>query len=276
LSRRRSGIRSARTTVSGVNHLWLAREIERLEAASARAAALAAGGCYEDVFGGTAAFAGAGSPLTHAVGLGIGLNLTAPQLDQEYGRLESFFARNLVSPNLEVSTLAEFHLLDLLVTRGFKPFEWNHILWRRLRPGDWLPPSRVDVRQSTDGEQWSCVVAQGFFERTEISEAEMNIGRPLFRSGGARAYTAYVDGQPAGCGALFLHEGLALFHCDSTLPAFRGHGVQAALIRRRLIDAVASGAWLATCATAPGSISQRNYERQGFSVLYARLGLLRE
>ena len=229
-----------------------------------------------DVFGGCAAFCGIGSPLTHAVGLGIGLNLTAVECEAELARLEQFFRAREATPNLEISTLAEFHLLELLVQRGYQPFEWNHVLWRKLEQGEWLPPSRVEVRRTADPEAWSLTLLRGFLGRELVTSEELAIGFALFHASGARAYTAYVDGVAAGCGLLSLHDGVGLFHADSTLNEFRGRGVQAALIRARLIDAVAAGAWVATAATGPGTVSQRNYERQGFHVLYARQGLARE
>jgi hypothetical protein len=46
--------------------------------------------------------------------------------------------------------------------------------------------------------------------------------------------------------------------------------VQTALIRARLAFAAAAGCDLAAVNTVPGSVSQRNAERQGFRVVYTR------
>jgi ribosomal protein S18 acetylase RimI-like enzyme len=57
--------------------------------------------------------------------------------------------------------------------------------------------------------------------------------------------------------------------------AFRGAGLQDALIRERLRTAVAEACDLATASTIPGGVSQRNYERNGFRVAYTKTILVR-
>jgi hypothetical protein len=46
--------------------------------------------------------------------------------------------------------------------------------------------------------------------------------------------------------------------------------VQSALIAARLAAATAAGCHLAMACTAPGTASQRNYERAGFRVAYTK------
>ena len=71
-----------------------------------------------------------------------------------------------------------------------------------------------------------------------------------------------------------IHGGLALICGDGTLPSFRHRGVQTLLLQARLAHAAASGCKLAAICTQPGSGSQRNAERQGFQVVYARTMLI--
>ena len=70
-------------------------------------------------------------------------------------------------------------------------------------------------------------------------------------------------------------DGVALFFSDSTVPAARAKGVQSAVIQARLAMAAEQGCDLAMASTAPGSISQRNYERLGFQVVYTRVMLVK-
>jgi GNAT superfamily N-acetyltransferase len=58
---------------------------------------------------------------------------------------------------------------------------------------------------------------------------------------GWRCYAAYLDGQEVGCGSMRLFGDLALLGLDATLPDFRHHGCQSALITRRLRDAAQAG-----------------------------------
>jgi GNAT superfamily N-acetyltransferase len=82
---------------------------------------------------------------------------------------------------------------------------------------------------------------------------------------------AWVDGQPAGTGALKIEDGIAWLSADSTIPLFRRRGIQQALQRFRLQLAWAAGCRLAIIEAAVGSASQRNMERLGFRVIYPHL-----
>jgi hypothetical protein len=52
--------------------------------------------------------------------------------------------------------------------------------------------------------------------------------------------------------------------------AYRRRGAHSAVIRARLVEAAARGCDLITAGTLPGSVSQRDYERQGFQVAYTK------
>jgi ribosomal protein S18 acetylase RimI-like enzyme len=89
-------------------------------------------------------------------------------------------------------------------------------------------------------------------------------------------YLARVYGALAGGATLALREGVAGLFGASTLPAFRNRGVQTALLKQRLASAAVEKCDLAVCIAAPGSASQRNVMRLGFSVLYTRVKFERD
>ena len=70
-------------------------------------------------------------------------------------------------------------------------------------------------------------------------------------------------------------DGIAQLTGAATAPALRRRGVQAALLAARLRDAAEAGCDVAVVTTAPGSTSQKNVQRNGFDLLYARLILAR-
>jgi len=80
---------------------------------------------------------------------------------------------------------------------------------------------------------------------------------------GWRLYVATVDGQPAAAAVLQVHGGVGYLASASTLPAHRNKGCQSALIRRRILDAVADGVDLVSGMAIIGSTSQQNMERAG-------------
>jgi GNAT superfamily N-acetyltransferase len=86
----------------------------------------------------------------------------------------------------------------------------------------------------------------------------------------ARVYVAYVDGRPAGAGALYVAEGIGHLANVATLPGLRRRGAQSALIRRRIRDAGAAGCTLVSSGASVGSQSLRNLERAGLTVVYEK------
>ena len=92
----------------------------------------------------------------------------------------------------------------------------------------------------------------------------------------AECYLARVDGELAGGATMAIRNGVAGLFGASTLPAFRTRGVQTALLHKRLARAAEAGCDLAVSLALPGSASQRNIVRQGFSVLYTRVKFEKE
>src|SRR5271165_5209579 len=124
-------------------------------------------------------------------------------------------------------------------------------------------------------EHWVDVVLRCFFEEPESPPPSLREGAiAMSMVPGTTSWLARVDGQPAGGGLLMIHDGLALICGDGTLPRYRHRGIQTLLLQGRLAHAAASGCELAAICTQPGSGSQRNAERQGFQVVYARTMLI--
>jgi GNAT superfamily N-acetyltransferase len=72
-----------------------------------------------------------------------------------------------------------------------------------------------------------------------------------------------------------LSNGVAQLCGAATLPEHRRRGVQTALLLTRLAEAARDGCDIAIVTTQPGSKSQENVQRQGFSLLYTRAILVR-
>ena len=87
-----------------------------------------------------------------------------------------------------------------------------------------------------------------------------------------RMYIARIDGQPVAHGALCVvpHQRCAVLAAGATDPSYRRRGCQTALIIRRARDAFAAGCELVAVEATAGSQSERNFQRLGFEVAYAR------
>lgn len=252
--------------------LALARRIESAEAANAVACnPHPRGETTLEIGGGWAIFAGAESPLTHALGLG----LYGPVAGAEIGRLESFFRCRGARVTIDLCPLADPGFLRDLSERGYRPVEFNNVLMKPLSGAAAVPAPRVRRATAQEGDLWSHIVGRGFFEQAELTTDEMDVGRAIFSVPGAVCYLASAEtGEIAGGAAVTLHDGLAMLFADSVIASYRRQGLHRELITARLNEALALGCDLAAASTLPGSVSQRNYERLGFQVVYTKVTLV--
>ncbi len=94
--------------------------------------------------------------------------------------------------------------------------------------------------------------------------------RPWLGLPGWRLYLARADGVPAAAGILFLHDNIGYCADAATDPAFRGRGLQSALLRRRIADASRADAEFVCSGANYLSTSHRNMERVGMRVQFVR------
>ena len=244
------------------------------EAANAIACARAqegSGAAVEHVAGGCAVFAGVNSMLTHALALG----LNGPVHAGEIARLEEFFRARGAPVAIDLCPYAHPTLLEILGPRGYAVAEFHTVLARGLA-GEQPEAPGPRVRECVPAEidLWAKTVASAFFERAELSPEETGAGQTIFHTPGSRCFLACsADGRPAAGAAMSVQEGLATLFADGTVPGFRNTGLHTALIQARVNAAIAAGCDMAAASTQPGSVSQRNYERLGFRVVYTKVGL---
>ncbi len=219
------------------------------------------------VAGGLAVYAGIGSPLTQAFGLGLGV----PVLDADLAVLEEFYQSRGVPAEIDLSTRADPSLRALLDKRGYRPGRRTLGLAASL-PGSPPPAaasSAVRVRRTTPDQfaQWIAVVARGFVEQSERPLLVTDIYETFRRMPEIGCFLATIEEQPAGGAALACEGGVAHLFGASTLPSFRGRGVHAALLRERLATAAAAGCDLACLGAQPDGPAHRNALRAGFEVV---------
>jgi len=219
------------------------------------------------VAGGYATFVNVDPPvLNRAIGLGMSRAVT----DTDIEHVEAFLTGFNVPVQIDVCPLADMSLADQLGKRGYRIIRFFNKHIRELTRGETFPepPPGITVEQVTpdDYDLWARVADGGKDSGRELTLARLCCERP-----GARCFLARVCGEPAGNGALSIHDGLAALFYAATLPEFRQRGVQTALLHARLSAAVEAGCDLATVAPIPGTQSERNVQRRGFRVAYTRI-----
>lgn len=230
---------------------------------------------YKKIGSGYAVFAGVDSPLTQIFGLALDGDFKAEQVDE----LEDFYKQRNAPVNLEVCHLSDLSLSRLLIDRGYQITEYSNVLLRRISSEDHFELSNQNlIHQVEKGEidDYAVVISEGFLETKEIPDSFPELFKVCFNQPNCSIFGARKNGSPAGGGALFIQDEVALLGGASTLPEYRNQGIQTDLLKRRLAEAQALGCHWAMVTTTPGSVSQKNVERRGFQVVYARTKFTRE
>lgn len=236
------------------------------------------------VAGGWLMYAGPDSPLNHLIGAGLSGAVSPAEIDE----VEEFYRSRGSLCEIVVSPLADMSLVQILGERGYRITEWNNVFYRPLDASERFEPVMgIEIVQvgRESAYRWSELVSRGF--------AEYNLAPDMFvpfaTAREAMCFVAKIEGTEVGGagGSVFPpshplladtpngHLGLAALYGASTLPEYRGRGVQTALFRARLSIAAKAGCRTAVVVTQPGTPSQRNAERAGFQLAYTKVAMQR-
>jgi hypothetical protein len=219
--------------------------------------------------GAYAVFDGIDSPISQSFGLGLCEELSPGSLDV----IERFFLDRRAPVLHEVSPLAGVAALNLLCTRNYRPIEVSNVLYRPVEQPDVEDRNHVRVRviAPEEGHLWASVSARGWaHEHPELRDFLLQLGSISSARKQSLCFLAELRGEPGAAGVLCVHEGVALFGGAATIPEMRRQGLQGALLRERMRYAFDHGCDLAMMVAQPGSVSQRNAERNDFRIAYTR------
>lgn len=235
------------------------------------------GAAEEEICGGHMIFAGVGSPIGHAAGLGF----DGPMPPAELDRLEAFYRSHGAPAQVDVCPLSDASLLELLKQRNYGFTEFNNVLYRRLdeKPATLQKLLDVTIRPGdpTEALTFAAILERSFFPDGGAPPDFFGMLAPLFQMEGALTLVAEVEGTIAACAAGLVipeHGIIALFGAG-TLPEFRKRGLQTALLRARMAAGFTAGSEYAVIVTQGGTTSQRNAERLGFRVAYSKATLVK-
>jgi GNAT superfamily N-acetyltransferase len=258
----------------------LARLVERKQATAAAELAREAQPFAE----GWLAFGGPGSYVNKACGFGLGRPITESELDG----LVTFFTSRGIEPRIELSPFVPASLLEGLARRGFALQRFANVLFRKLSADDALRASlphgwpqavtveRVDPRDDDAVREYVEVSESGFLAEGELLPQEfLEIGIKAVRRPTQDAFVARIGRELVGAGGCESSEGVTALFGTSVKPAWRGRGIQQALIAARLEQGRERGSQLAVIISGPGIPTERNATRLGFSMAYSRVYLVK-
>ena len=235
------------------------------------------GAAVEEVSGGHMVFAGLGSPIGRVTGAGLDRPLTAADLD----RIEEFYRSHGAPSQVDLCPMHGPEIFEMFKERGYAIAEFNNVLYRKLEATEFhfVAPEGCEIRRAyfEEAETTGVIVENAFFP-DGAPEAFRGLIAPLYQMEGALAFVATVEGRPVACGTgvvISQHRMFAL--CGAgTLAAYRGRGLQTALLIARMQAAGKAGCEYAVVVTQGGTTSQRNVERLGFRVAYSKATVIRK
>jgi ribosomal protein S18 acetylase RimI-like enzyme len=135
------------------------------------------------------------------------------------------------------------------------------------------PDPEVDIERVASDEAMeryldAYVAGWGVPER-DHAQFKANV-RPWREQPGWSLYLARVDGRPAAAATLYVADRVAYLADATTAPAFRGRGLQTALLRQRIRDAGAAGVDFVFSGAEPFDTSHRNMDRAGLRLHFLR------
>ena len=229
-----------------------------------------------EIAGGHAVFAGKNSPVGRAIAAGLSASISEGDVD----RVEEFYRARGAPAQFDVTPLTDESLAAILHKRRYAMSELNNVMARRLAPSDHFPADAKGVEfrpcSPDDAMLWTRTMLRGFFADSQVPEGWEDLIFPMALLPNSLAMIAWAGGEPVGgfAGMICPQWRLVMLAGTSTLPAWRGRGLQTAAIGHRLNQGIAAGCDLATVVTRAGTTSQRNAERMGFTLAYTKATLV--
>jgi GNAT superfamily N-acetyltransferase len=235
------------------------------------------GAAVEKISGGHMIFAGLGSPIGRAVGMGFAAPVTADEMDQ----LEHFYFSRNAPAQTDYCPLSDPSLLELAKQRGYGIAELNNVLARKLDRAETFPaPSGFTIRAGKPEEAmaFASIVRRSFFPDGGEPAGFDEMLSPLFAYPGSLTFVAEMDGHlvATGGGLIIPEHGIVGLYGAGTLKEYRGRGIQTAMLQRRIQVAAEAGCEYAVIVTLGGTTSMRNAERMGFRVAYSKATLIKQ
>ena len=235
------------------------------------------GAAEEEICGGHMIFAGLGSPIGRATGIGLDRTITAEDVD----RIEAFYRERKAPSQVDLTPLHGPEVFEMFKERGYAIAELNNVLFRRLVQGEKFPapPGDFRIRRSfwEEAPATGEIVERAFFP-DGAPEQYRGLITPLYQMENALAFVATVDDKPVACGTglVIPQHGIFALAGAGTLTEYRGRGLQTALLRARMAAATEAGCEYVAVVTQGGTISQRNAERLGFRVAYSKVTVVKQ
>ncbi|HET8569711.1 MAG TPA: hypothetical protein VFM93_12100 [Candidatus Limnocylindria bacterium] len=206
-----------------------------------------------------------------AIGLGVSGDATAAAIDA----VTAHFARRGRRARIEVADgVTPLSAVRLLERMGFRPERGEHIVHALVTDRPVAAPRvrglRVAEIRRSDHRTFGALARVGFEASGERADLVERTSTSVFRHALPRfiGYIGWLGDRPVATGALCLAMRAGGLYSDTTLPGYRGRGIQKAMIAARVERGLARGIRVFTARTEGLNTSARNYAATGFVPLY--------
>ncbi|MBT2636725.1 GNAT family N-acetyltransferase [Bacillus sp. ISL-39] len=163
-------------------------------------------------------------------------------------------------------------LLTHLSETGFYQNDFHTTLFAPLSIVETSYEQKIDIRKLKRNEfdTFADIYTKGFEMPTFLKSGIAQNNEILYNIKNWTFYLASYENEPAGIGVLFIKDSIATLAAAATLPTFRNKGIQSAVIKHRIYQAILQNCDLIVGQAKFGSISQNNMERAGLSIAYTK------
>jgi GNAT superfamily N-acetyltransferase len=222
-----------------------------------------------EVNGGAACYSGYESFLSQVVGWGFS---TKPKhIKSELQTIEQFY-KSMPHPrvDIEVCPYVGNEIVTWLSERGYQIAELNNVSAMDLSTYHITDivedPFHIQEVADTELNVWAKKVAIGF----GYPDAQKQFSH-YAKARGIKVFAAYEEGEIIAGATIAIHGEVCDLGVTSTLPEYRGRGLQKQLLLARLNCAKRLGCGIAAVTTEPGTISDSNIQKLGFHCAYTRV-----
>lgn len=227
-------------------------------------------GTLFNINGGAACFSGFDSYFSQVIGWGF--YSKKKQFVDEIQQIEAFYkSLNHHRVDIELSPYVHTELVGFLSHRGYRVSELTNVaIYDLTSYTNRLLDNVLIIREVELAEikYWAKQVAAGF----GFPQAEEQFYH-YAQACGVKAFAVFEQDRIVAGATVAAHGRICDLGVTSTLPAYRGQGLQKGLLHARLGWAKEAGLDLATVSTAPGSVSELNCQKVGFRNAYTRIKL---
>ncbi|MGE7764926.1 GNAT family N-acetyltransferase [Peribacillus sp. NPDC096540] len=188
-------------------------------------------------------------------------------------RIVEFYEKREIPVRFELTPAhASPDLMAYLAKAGFNQSDFHTTLYAPLSQEIEPIDSKISIRRLKRDEFsiFADIYTQGFQMPAFLKSGIAANNEILYDNEHWTFYLASVGNEPAGIGVLFTKDESATLAAAATVPHLRNHGVQTALIKKRLTQANSLHCKLAVGQARFGSVSQNNMERAGLKIAYTK------